>query len=223
MKVEKISEVQMKFILNKSDLAKRSLQITDLKYGSPKTQELFQDIIDTASRDFSFNIEDIPLMVEAVPTSKSSVMILLTKVPSPITYTSSDNASVKYEKNIEEISGSNTESTSKDETIKKNKKVLINKNDREKIYMFDEIEDLEKVSKQIYKFIDSSSVIKYKSKYALIFSIKNKMLNKTEYIEHIINEYGNKTNVTPELFISYIKENGDIIIKENAVNKLKNM
>ena len=80
MKVERINEVQIKFILTKTDLEKRSLDISDLAYGSSKTQELFQDIIETATREFEFNMDETPVMIEAVPMSKSSITIMLTKV-----------------------------------------------------------------------------------------------------------------------------------------------
>ena len=91
MKIERINDSQMKFMLTKTDLDKRSLDVSDLAYGSVKTQELFQDIIDTACKEFAFNMEDTPLMIDAVPTSKTSIMIILTKVSNPVTYQESEN------------------------------------------------------------------------------------------------------------------------------------
>lgn len=48
MKIEKLSENQIRCTLNKSDLASRHLKISELAYGSEKAKELFRDKIGRA-------------------------------------------------------------------------------------------------------------------------------------------------------------------------------
>ena len=69
MKIEKLSENQIRCTLNKSDLAARQLKISELAYGSEKAKKLFQDMMQQASYEFGFEAEDIPLMIEAIPVS----------------------------------------------------------------------------------------------------------------------------------------------------------
>ena len=67
MKIEKLSDNQIRCTLNKSDLAARQLKISELAYGSEKAKKLFQDMMQQASYEFGFEAEDIPLMIEAIP------------------------------------------------------------------------------------------------------------------------------------------------------------
>lgn len=67
MKIEKISESQIKFILTQSDLSERNIKIEDLTSPSEKTQALFRDIMEQAMEEYGFSSENTPLMVEAVP------------------------------------------------------------------------------------------------------------------------------------------------------------
>ncbi|HOA80297.1 MAG TPA: adaptor protein MecA, partial [Defluviitaleaceae bacterium] len=48
MKIEKISDTQIKIILNQADLKNRDIKISELAYGSKKAQELFRDMMETA-------------------------------------------------------------------------------------------------------------------------------------------------------------------------------
>lgn len=45
MKIEKISENQIRCTLTKEDLADRNIKISELAYGTGKTRELFQDMM----------------------------------------------------------------------------------------------------------------------------------------------------------------------------------
>ncbi len=83
MKIERISDNQIRCTLNKHDLNERHLKISELAYGSDKAKELFRDMMEQASIDFGFEADDIPLMIEAIPTSKESVILVITKVDDP--------------------------------------------------------------------------------------------------------------------------------------------
>ena len=83
MKIERISENQIRCTLSKHDLSERHLKISELAYGSEKAKELFRDMMEQASIDFGFDADDIPLMIEAIPTSRDSIVLVITKVDNP--------------------------------------------------------------------------------------------------------------------------------------------
>ena len=49
MKIERLSENQIRCTLNKADLNEKHLKISELAYGSQKARELFRDMIQQAS------------------------------------------------------------------------------------------------------------------------------------------------------------------------------
>ncbi|MCM1258162.1 MAG: adaptor protein MecA [Roseburia sp.] len=83
MKIEKISENQIRCTLTPEDLADRHLKLSELAYGSEKAKMLFHDMMQQASYEFGFEAEDIPLMIEAIPVSPESIVLLVTKVEYP--------------------------------------------------------------------------------------------------------------------------------------------
>lgn len=83
MRIERISDNQIRCTLNKRDLAERHLKISELAYGSDKAKKLFRDMMEQAHMDYGFEAEDIPLMIEAIPTSRDSIVLVITKVDNP--------------------------------------------------------------------------------------------------------------------------------------------
>lgn len=83
MKIERINENQIRCTLNGSDLAERQIEISELAYGSSKARRLFQELIQTAAAEVGFEIENMPIMVEAVPLSMDSIMLIVTRVEDP--------------------------------------------------------------------------------------------------------------------------------------------
>ena len=83
MKIEKVSENQIKCTLNREDLASRHLRISELAYGSDKARELFQDMMQQAQFELGFETENLPLMIEAIPVSGECLVLLVTKVEDP--------------------------------------------------------------------------------------------------------------------------------------------
>lgn len=83
MKIEKISENQIRCTLNKEDLLDRELRISELAYGTEKAKALFRDMMQQASYQFGFEADDIPLMIEAIPVSSECLVLMITKVDDP--------------------------------------------------------------------------------------------------------------------------------------------
>lgn len=83
MKIEKISDNQIRCTLTRADLAARQLQLSELAYGTEKARSLFHDMMQQAAFEFGFEADDLPLMIEAVPASADSIVLIITKVEDP--------------------------------------------------------------------------------------------------------------------------------------------
>ena len=83
MKIEKLNENQIRCTLTHADLAARHLKLSELAYGTEKAKSLCRDMMQQASFDFGFEAEDIPLMIEAIPASSDSIVLIITKVEDP--------------------------------------------------------------------------------------------------------------------------------------------
>lgn len=83
MKIERINENQIRCTLTSFDLSMRNLNLGELAYGSEKARSLFREMIKKAEAEVGFEAEDIPLMVEAIPLSAESIMLVITKIEDP--------------------------------------------------------------------------------------------------------------------------------------------
>ena len=83
MKIEKISENQIRCTLTSADLSSRQMKLSELAYGSEKARRLFQDMMQEAEYEFGFTSDNSPLMIEAIPTSLDSIVLIITKVEDP--------------------------------------------------------------------------------------------------------------------------------------------
>ena len=83
MKIERINENQIRCTLTSSDLSARNLNLGELAYGTERRKKLFHEMIQKASNEVGFEADDIPLMVEAIPLSSESIMLIITKIEDP--------------------------------------------------------------------------------------------------------------------------------------------
>ncbi len=83
MKIEKINDRQIRCTLTREDLANREIKLSELAYGSDKAKALFQDMMQMAAQDFGFEADNTPLVIEAVPVSMDSLILIITKVEDP--------------------------------------------------------------------------------------------------------------------------------------------
>lgn len=83
MKIEKINDRQIRCTLTREDLANRQIKLSELAYGSDKAKALFQDMMQVAAQDFGFEADNTPLVIEAVPVSMDSIILIITKVEDP--------------------------------------------------------------------------------------------------------------------------------------------
>lgn len=212
MKIEKISENQIKVFLDKADLKERNIKLTELAYGSEKTQALFREMMEQAVETCGFDIENSPLMIEAAPTAVDGIVIIVSKVSED---TNVDNKfslipPSKEERKFKRSDIKTDFFSSVDEDLDSD--VLI--------YSFEKIDDIIAVSHKIFKlFSGTNSLYKYKEHYLLVIQNDNSADQlETDTLEVILSEYGTRhtSNVISKYFL---EEHAEPIIKEEAIQK----
>lgn len=83
MKIEKINENQIRCTLTRADLEERHIRLSELAYGTEKAKDLFRDMMQQANTEFGFEADNIPLMIEAIPISADSIILIISKVEDP--------------------------------------------------------------------------------------------------------------------------------------------
>lgn len=83
MRIEKINDKQIRCTLNQKDLKDREIGISELAYGTAKAKALFRDMMEQASYELGFDVDDIPLMIEAIPLFPEALVLVITKVEEP--------------------------------------------------------------------------------------------------------------------------------------------
>ena len=78
MRIEKISDDQIKCILTKEDLDARKINFSELTFGSAQANVLLRDMMQQASCEFGFEADDKPLMIEVVPMQSGIIVLVIT-------------------------------------------------------------------------------------------------------------------------------------------------
>ncbi len=238
MKIEKISDNQIRCTLSKEDLEDRNIKLTELAFGTGKTKELFQDMMRQANDDFGFEVDDIPLMVEAIPLSPESIILVITKV-NDVEETEEhlqkffpENLKEKFKQNFlpffeeHEIDLEDFENIEgRPEHPEKSSKSSDSENDDSllySIYVFDSLRDIITVSELLVPFFQGDSSV-YKSPFDNKFYLslcmeasEEKQLNK---ICGILTEHGKRENPTYVKELFYM-EHFDEIIPDKAIETL---
>ena len=83
MKIEKLNDNQIRCTLTSEDLAARQLKLSELAYGSEKAKSLFREMMMQAHAEYGFEADNIPIMIEAIPTTPDTIVLIITKVENP--------------------------------------------------------------------------------------------------------------------------------------------
>ena len=200
MKIEKISDTQVKFILTQDDLTDKNIKLEDLAVSNDKTKELFQDILSKALDECGFDIDDAPVALD-------SIMIIVTKLNTE-DMQSKDSSSApiiskdlhRYKRNS--ITVHNSEGSDNSDTTK---------------YSFENLDNAIDVCLRLstLKFV-GSSLYKNNGKYYLVLQTDS---SDNESLSFILSEYGEREN--SNILVKYhLMEHGETIISENAVEIL---
>ena len=248
MKIEKLSDNQIRCTLTKEDLASRQLKISELAYGTEKAKSLFRDMMQKASFEFGFEAEDIPLMIEAVPVNADGIVLIITKVEDPEELdtrfsrfapsihdeiesdddyedSSSDEEIMDLFHKIEEhIQGGAAEPLSQKDAGAADDEVSPETFLR--LFSFDKMSSLLTMCEKLHPSFEGESVL-YKDPqggYLLLLTLTafSKDANAFHKLCNSISEYGTCKKVTDGL-VSYFNEHLEQVIARDALTKLSDI
>ncbi len=210
MKIEKISDTQIKFILSKEDLIDRDIKLDELSSPSDKTQDLFRDIMEQAMEECDFIADDAPLMVEAVPVALDGIMIIVTKLEgnsstdNKFTLLSQSKDARRYKR--KPVSSLDTDNAEDSEIL---------------VYSFAALDDAIEAALRLKDIYFGTNEL-YKMDGRFFLMLQNDMAKETVDVEDlslILNEYGQK-HISSLLSKYYLVEHGELIVKNPAVKIL---
>lgn len=241
MKIELISENQIRCTLTKEDLAARHIKLSELAYGTTKARLLFREMIEKASADYGFVTEDIPLMIEAIPVSSDGIVLIISKVHEPeeldtrfaeFTAYDEDSLDESMLSAMDEINP--LEENSLIDFFKnlyerlehgKNEKAVADAISEDTIVIsFENISDIIRLSKDFKGFYKGNSTLYRSPKGVLNLVMRLKNTSKEEFKSLCLmaNEYG-KAQACLKGSESHIKEHFDTIIESDALELLASM
>ena len=244
MTIERINENQIRCTLTKEDLYSRQLKISELAYGSEKVKELFVEICKRAFVECNFQIEDTPLMIEAIPVSQDCLVLVMTKVNDPEELDTRFSHFTAPPDESDPIL-SNEERVYADEVLgcmehlnkllgdplaskifnPEEAGVEISVKSLSKVYMFDSLDEVVRLAKVISKQYDGENTL-YKNPdtglYYLVVCMSSHTPEQFNKVCNIISEYVTSERPGP-LDIEYFKEHYEVIVKDKAVQVLKKL
>lgn len=252
MKIEKISDNQIRCTLTPADLEERQLKISELAYGTEKAKSLFHDMMQQAAQDFGFEANDIPLMIEAIPTSQDSIVLIITKVENPEELDTrfakfspfpqgkqSDKAASPFD-HLKKLEGSDeflnllrqvhdvVSGTSSSEAPAKADTpatVLEEKAPSIRLFSFSTLDSAIKASKLLVNMYDGGNTL-YKDAtseiYILVLTPSTLVASDFNRICNMLSEYG-----LPEpgnsATLAFLEEHCEVIVSQNAIQILGNL
>ncbi|MCL2360775.1 MAG: adaptor protein MecA [Defluviitaleaceae bacterium] len=207
MRIEKISDTQMKFILRQTDLDERDIKINELSHGSDKTQQLFREMVRLAQDEGPTPAENAPYLIEASRIGVDCLAVVVTKIDPE-----------EMEKRISLVPAAK-------ERCKFKKSSFIDQTDcpsgdSHSIFSFDDL-DLAAIAADAINLIfhGESELYKLGNLYFLWLINETEDDRTTSDLESILMEFGQK-HISGELSKQYLAEHGEAIISKDAVSKL---
>lgn len=194
MKIEKLAEDKIKITITIDDLAERNIDLYSFMYNSPESQDLFWDVMSKAEKEYGFNVDDSMIYVEASTSGGGNFTLIVTKTK---------------EKPTLKLTTSKAQQTK--ETIKLKRKKLPSFL-KDGIYQFDTFDDICNFCKVIdTREITGSTLYRMKN----VYYLKADIMPATSILEYAnIMKY-------PALMEAKLKEHGQVIIEEKAIQTIK--
>ena len=208
MKIERISETQVKFVLSKSDLEERNIKMNELAYGSEKTHRLFQEMMRQAHMECNFESDNTPLMVEAMPVGKSHVVIVVTKI----------SDSCEDEKPLSLLPAAHGKFKTHD--LQEPAAEPLQQTELMAVFSFIQMDDSVLAAKRLQDyFMGQSRLYKCDNRYFLVIQEDSNAAYALHEAEAVLHEYGEK-HVASRLSENYLLEHGELMIAQQAVEKM---
>ena len=197
MKIEKLTDNKIRVIVDSCDLERDNLNINKLSDLPLEKQTIFTNILEKAKKEFGFEANGCKLIIESFTSDEDFLIFTLTKYPIP----------------------------EKKKPIAKRKQVLISNNTA--VYRFETLNNFIdfcnyiKNSKSDFKqnMISIKSYLYcYNNTYFLLLKELDNSYVTKKCINSLISEFANYISYS-NTFENKLLEYGDIIIKNDAINK----
>jgi len=205
MRIERISDTQMKFVLMSTDLEERDIKLSELSHSSDKTQRLFREIIQIAQDEGAFTSESTPYLMEAARVGVDGLAVVVTKLDAEdmerfnITSNVKNTCRFKRAPLIEQPEYTNEDSHS--------------------VFSFVDLDMAALATHAIYNiFSGESQLYKLNGQYYLWLLNETMDDRTTDDLEAVMLEFGQK-HVSNVLSRQYLAEHGELIF-DDAVDKL---
>jgi len=217
MKIEKISDNQLKITLSRDDLHERDIDIIELVNGSDKTHNLLKDMMEQALVEYDFKLTNSPIIIEAAPLSVDSLMLIVTRIDAA----QSADGGLGIDSGLNLLSElaklanyKKRPSLTKPKAIKKHEETST-------VFSFEKLDDVINASVRLYGiFRGESFLVKNENRYFLMLNnIKYENRVSLSKLDSILAEYGEKHSGNG-LLEHHLKEHGEVIIDSYATVKL---
>jgi len=205
MRIERMSDEQIKFVLNKDDLNHYNLKISDLVQRNARMYEFIHELMTQAMIEHDFSMDqNTPLLVDTIPQSNESIIIIITKTnhhgyterPRP-----REERRYRRKPFIEPPMAPE----------RRDAPVLI--------YMFKTLNEVGAVAARLKgSFRGVNSVYKKHSKYYLVLHNENNQ-NKMEHFEAVLMEYGQRYS-SSVIYKMHLDEYGEVVVRNQAIDVL---
>ena len=219
MKIEKVNDNQIRCTLSKKELADRQIKLSELAYGSEKAKGLFRDMIEQANYEFGFEVDDIPLMIEAIPLSGENIILQITKVEYPEEL---DTRFSKFSETGDEEEESVIESSVLPEFQDEKANEITNLT---KIFEFKNLEQIERLTHVLAGFYEGENDLykdETKDKFLLLLQKSNHTPEEFNKVCNIISEYAVHRKYTSARE-AFLKEHGKLLVKGKALQVLESI
>ena len=199
MRIEKLNENKIRFILNLDDLKEKNIDFHSFMSNSIETQDLFLDMLEQAETEIGFKTDNYKLMIEALATSDGNFILTVTRI----------------------VDDTHKKTSKKDIKIKRKN---VSPSKQLSIYKFTSFDDFCEFCTYIsgilpltYKKLKNSSLYLYNDKYYLILNNTRISIADFKLFSTTITEFGSFVN-DAALLERKIKEYGKQIINEHAIS-----
>lgn len=236
MKIEKLNDNQIRCTLTHADLADRQIKISELVLGGEKAKSLFHDMMQKAHSEFGFEAEDMPLMIEAVPASSDSIVLIITKCDDPDQL---ENRFSKFGASLQDLENKKHHvldklegaeelldllNKVKDAVAGTTKQAAQHTEDTPKIrlFSFSTLDCVIQACRLLADMYEGSNTL-YKDTpndiYVLAMTQSEHTLNDFNKICNMLSEYGCLEKASPAV-LAYLEEHCEVIVSERAIQQL---
>ena len=234
MKIEKLNDNQIRCTLTHADLADRQIKISELVCGSEKAKSLFHDMMQRAHSEFGFEAEDTPLMIEAVPASSDSIVLIITKCDDPEEL---ENRFSKFGASMHDLENRKHHVLDKlegadeiidllnkvKEAVAETAKQAAKKHEPKiRLYSFSTLDCAIQASRLLADMYHGANTL-YKDTpndvYILAMAQSDHTLTEFNKVCNMLSEYGCLEKASPAV-LAYLEEHCEVIVSENAVQQL---